>query len=170
MAEIRVSAVIAAPAEAVWQLLQDFGNIQRWWPNDGPIRIEHVEIEGQGVGMIRHIQNHGARHRVSERLDFIDPATRTLVLSIVGTRPAAITAYVAEGRVVEIDATSCRIDYRGLITSTPGREDQVRDGITKTWSMMFAGLESAASATPDGQLAIAPCIASISTIPGGQKL
>lgn len=145
MAEIRVSAVLAAPAESVWQLLEDFGNIQRWWPKDGPIRIEHVEVEGQGIGMIRRIQNHGARHRVSERLDFIDPATRTLVLSIVGTRPSAITAYVAEGRVVEIDATRCRIEYRGLVTSTPGREDQVRDGITKTWSIMFAGLESAAA-------------------------
>jgi uncharacterized protein YndB with AHSA1/START domain len=145
MAEIRVSAVIKAPAEAVWQLLEDFGNIQRWWPADGPIRIEHIEVEGQGVGMIRHIQNHGARHRVSERLDFIDPATRTLVLSIVGTRPGAITAYVAEGRVVEIDATSCRIDYRALVTTTPGREDQVREGLMKTWKIMFAGLESAAA-------------------------
>lgn len=143
MAEVRVSAVLAAPAAAVWQLLEDFGNIQRWWPDDGPVHIEHVEVEGQGVGMIRHIQNHGARNRVSERLDFLDAATRTLVLSIVGTRPAGITAYVAEGQVVEIDATSCRIDYRALVTTKPGREAQVHEMLEKTWEIMFAGLESA---------------------------
>jgi len=144
VAEVSTSTVLAAPAQPVWRLLEDFGHIERWWPSDGAIRIDHVEIEGQGVGMIRHILNRGAAHRVSERLDFLDPATRTIVLSIVGTRPAGITAYVAEGRVLEIDATRCRIDYRALVTSTPGREAQVRDALLKTWSLMFRGLESAA--------------------------
>lgn len=143
MAEVRASAVLAAPAAAIWQLLEDFGNIQRWWPADAAVRIEHVEVEGQGVGMIRHIQNQGARNRVSERLDFLDATTRTLVLSIIGARPAGITAYVAEGHVVEIDATSCRIDYRALVTAKPGREEQVREMLGKTWEVMFAGLESA---------------------------
>lgn len=142
--EIRVSAEIAAPAESVWRLLEDFGNIQRWWPDDGAARIENVAVEGQGVGMIRHIQNRGARHRVSERLDFIDPATRTLVLSIVGTRPMGITAYLAEGRIVEIDATHCRMDYRALVTSVAGREEQLRAALGKTYEMMFAGLQAAA--------------------------
>jgi carbon monoxide dehydrogenase subunit G len=145
VAELSKSFVISAPAAAVWQLLEDFGSIERWWPKDGPFYIEHVEIEGHGVGMIRHIQNHGARHRISERLDFIDPATRTLVLSIVGTRPFGITAYVAEGRIVEIDARSCRLDYRALVTVIPGREDKVRDNILKTWEVMVAGLQAAAA-------------------------
>jgi len=142
--EIRVTAELAAPAASIWQLLEDFGNIQRWWPDDAATRIEHVEVEGQGVGMIRHIQNRGARHRVSERLDFIDPAARTLVLSIVGTRPMGITAYVAEGRIVEVDATRCRMDYRVLVTSVPGREEQLRNALEKTYEMMFAGLQVAA--------------------------
>jgi uncharacterized protein YndB with AHSA1/START domain len=146
VAELSMSFVIAAPADAVWQLLENFGSIERWWPSDGPFYIEHVEVEGQGVGMIRHIQNHGARHRVSERLDFIDPATRTLVLSIVGTRPFGITAYVAEGHVVEIDAQRCRLNYRALVTATPGREDKVRGNLLKTWEMMVAGLQAAARA------------------------
>jgi uncharacterized protein YndB with AHSA1/START domain len=145
VAELTMSFAIAAPAEAVWRLLEDFASIERWWPNDGAFYIEHVEVEGQGVGMIRHIQNHGARHRVSERLDFLDPATRTLVLSIVGTRPFGITAYVAEGRVVEIDAQRCRLDYRALVTTAPGREDKVRDNLLKTWELMAAGLQAAAA-------------------------
>jgi hypothetical protein len=145
--EIRVSAELAAPAERIWQLLADFGNIQGWWPDDGAIRIEDVQLEGQGIGMIRHILNRGARHRVSERLDFLDPTTRTLMLSIVGTRPSGITAYVAEGHIVELDATRCRMDYRALVTTTPGREEQIRQGLGKTYETMFAGLQAAALRT-----------------------
>lgn len=149
--EIRVSAELAAPADRIWQLLADFGNIRGWWPEDGLIRIEDVQLEGQGIGMIRHILNHGARHRVSERLDFLDPASRTLVLSIVGTRPSGITAYLAEGNIVEIDATRCRMDYRALVTTLPGREPQIREGLMKTYEMMFAGLRAAALRTQPTQ-------------------
>lgn len=149
--DIRVSAELAAAADSIWQLLADFGNIQRWWPDDGAVRIEDVQLEGQGIGMIRHIQNRGARHRVSERLDFLDPATRTLVLSIIGTRPSGITAYIAEGRLVEVEAMRCRMDYRVLVTTTPGREDQIRDALEKTYGMMFAGLQAAALRTKSTQ-------------------
>jgi hypothetical protein len=142
--EVTSSVVLPAPAEAVWRLLADFGAIQRWWPKEGPIQIEHVEIEGQGVGMIRHIRNKGVPNPVSERLDLIDESSRILVLSIVGNRPPAITAYVAEGHVVEIDAAHCRLNYRALITTTPGREERVRDAVLKTWAVMFQGLEAAA--------------------------
>jgi hypothetical protein len=145
--EIRVSAELAAPADSIWQLLADFGNIQRWWPEGGAIRIEDVQVEGQGVGMIRHILNQGARDRVSERLDCLDPTSRTLVLSIIGTRPSGITAYLAEAHIVELDATRCRMDYRALVTTTPGREERIRDGLGKTYEMMFAGLQAAALRT-----------------------
>ncbi len=144
MPQVTSSVVLAAPADAIWLLLADFGAIQRWWPKDGPIQIEQVEIEGQGVGMIRHIHNKGVPNAVSERLDLVDESSRTLVLSIVGNRPPGITAYVAEGHVVEIDAAHCRIDYRALITTTPGRAQRVRGAVLKTWAVMFQGLEAAA--------------------------
>jgi hypothetical protein len=145
--EVTSNRVLPVPADAVWRLLADFGAIQRWWPQEGPIQIEHVEIEGEGIGMIRHIRNKGARGPVSERLDLLDPTSRTLVLSIVGERPSGITAYVAEGRVTEVDAARCQIDYRALITTAPGREERVRQAVLTTWSIMFQGLESAGRGT-----------------------
>ena len=147
MPEVKVSQVLDAPADAVWRLLADFGAIKRWWPDDGSAPIETVEVAGDGVGMIRHIQNRGAPSAVSERLDLLDPATRTIVLSIVGTRPMGITAYVAEGRVSDAGPGRCRIDYRALVTTDPGREEQVRKALLKTWSLMFRGLETCARAT-----------------------
>src|SRR5262249_33106300 len=134
MPEITSSYVLAVPAEPVWRLLADFGTIQKWWLSSGPIQIERVEIEGQGVGMVRHIYNKGIPNPVSERLDLLDHATRTIVLSIIGLRPRGITAYVAVGRLAEIDAASCRLDYRALVTTEDGREERVRDGVLRTWS------------------------------------
>jgi len=142
--EVTSSYVLAAPAQAVWRLLADFGAIQQWWPTSGPIQIDHVEVEGQGVGMVRHVYNKGVPSPVTERLDLLDQATRTIVLSIIGQRPPGITAYVAAGRLTEIDAASCRLDYRALITTEDGREERVRDGVLKTWSIMIQGLENGA--------------------------
>jgi hypothetical protein len=143
MPEISATKLLRASADSVWATLADFGNIQRWWPRDVPMPLERVTLEGQGIGMIRHILNRGARQPVSERLDLLDSATRTIVLSIVGERPIGLTAYVAEGRVVEIDPEQCRLDYRALFTTMPGREEVVRQGLLKTWSVMFRGLEQA---------------------------
>ena len=144
MPEVTASKVLEASADAVWRLLEDFGAIQRWWPVDISVPIEQVVLEGHGVGMIRHIHNRGAAHAVSERLDFIDPPSRTLVLSIVGTRPKGITAYVAEGHVTDLGDGRCRIDYRALVSTAPGLEEPIRLALLKTWALMFRGLEEAA--------------------------
>jgi uncharacterized protein YndB with AHSA1/START domain len=144
MIEVIEHRLLAAPALHVWQLLEDFGSIQRWWPVDGRIRIAKVDIEGAGVGMIRHIYNHGAKQAISERLDLLDPQARTLVLSIIGSRPPGITGYVAEARVVDVAENQCRMDYRALITTSGGDDEKVRAGVLKTWSIMFEGLECAA--------------------------
>jgi len=144
--EVVANRLLAAPATRVWQLLEDFGSIQRWWPDDGRIRIAKVDVEGTGLGMIRHIHNHGAKHAVSERLDLLDPRSRTLVLSIIGTRPPGITGYVAEAHIVDLAQNQCRMDYRALITTSGGDDEKVRAGVLKTWAVMFEGLERAAQA------------------------
>ena len=138
---------LAAPADAVWRLLEDFGAIDRWWPTDGPAPIEHVVVEGSGVGMIRHIRNRGMPHAVSERLDFIEASSRTWMLSIVGDRPLGLTGYVAEGQLQELAPDRCRIDYRAHFSVAADREDSVRKALLKSWTLMFQGLERAANAT-----------------------
>ena len=75
-----------APAALLWELLADFAHIERWWPKDIPaVQIERVEVgrlenlkaladdvelEGEGIGLTRHIYNKGFAAPVSERLDF----------------------------------------------------------------------------------------------------
>lgn len=142
---IHESEVFDVSTDALWSLLAEFGAIEDWWPKEGDIQVERVVLEGEGIGMIRHIYNRGLTKPVSERLDFLDPETRTLILSIVGERMGGITAYVAIAHTVELAANSCRVDYKAYVTAHPGKEETVERNIRRTWQSMFAGLRSAAT-------------------------
>ncbi len=131
-------------AERVWPLLEDFGNIEAWWPSGGPVAIERVDIEGEGIGMIRHIHNRGMAKPVSEQLNEMDPANWTLKLSIVGDRPAGIEEYNATGRLIPQADGRSKIVYHGEFRAEPGREEEARDFLLGCYELMFNGLEAAA--------------------------
>lgn len=136
-----------APAEALWSLLEDFSNIERWWPKDDPaVQIALVELEGEGVGMVRHIHNRGFPAPVSERLDFQDAQTLTYRLSIVGNRPAGITEYQATGWVERLSGDCCRLHYRGEFSTVAGREEDARTFLCGAYALMFKGLTATLSA------------------------
>lgn len=132
-----------APAERIWELLEDFGHIERWWPEGGPVDIERVVLEGEGPGMVRHIYNAGMPAPVSERLDSLDSATRTLRLSIVGERPAGLERYQATGVVEELDDGRSRLVYHSEFEAPPDREAEARQFLEAAYSLMFAGLAQA---------------------------
>lgn len=134
----------AVDAARIWAFLEDFGNIEAWWPAGGPVAIREVVLEGEGIGMIRHIHNHGMPAPVSEQLDFIDPASRTLRLSIVGQRPAGLLRYQATGRLTERGPGHCRLSYHSEFDAEPGREDEARGFLSGAYELMFDGLDQAA--------------------------
>ncbi|MFL6599868.1 MAG: SRPBCC family protein [Steroidobacteraceae bacterium] len=141
---IRTFHVFDAPAANVWALLADFGAIERWWPTEGSIVIDSVQLEGQGVGMVRHIFNRGAPQGVSERLERLDSGERVLQLSILGRDSVRTPWYLATARLVELQNDRCRLDYESEFSAPPGRENQTRDGILAAYRAMFSGLQNAA--------------------------
>ncbi|MBE0597317.1 MAG: SRPBCC family protein [Desulfuromonadales bacterium] len=144
MAEITTSQDVNAPAAAVWSLLADYGNIQAWWPKDGPVRIARVKNEGQGVGMIRHIYNEGFPKPISERLDHLDAQTKTWKLSIVGELPPGMNSYNAIGTLTETGPASCRIDYKGVYSTDQESAAAVDGFLRAAYALMFRGLKAAA--------------------------
>ena len=143
---IRTFHVFDASAAKVWDLLADFGAIQKWWPTEGPVVIERVELEGQGLGMVRHIFNRGSAHCVSERLERLDSNERLLQLSILGRDAGRAPWYRATARLLELeDGDRCRLDYESEFSAPRGRENQTRDGILSAYRAMFSGLEGAAA-------------------------
>ncbi|HEY2403574.1 MAG TPA: SRPBCC family protein [Steroidobacteraceae bacterium] len=141
---LRTFHVFDAPASRVWALLADFGAIERWWPTEGPLVIERVEVEGHGPGMVRHIFNRGARDRVSERLERLDSDERVLQLSILDRDSAHPPWYQATARLFELEDGRCRLDYESEFSAPRGRENQTRDGILAAYAVMFRGLKDAA--------------------------
>lgn len=135
-----------APAALMWELLADFANIERWWPTDEEaVQIERVELEGEGIGLIRHIYNRGFPAPVSERLDAQDPANLSYQLSIVGERPAGLTSYQATGRIEALAEDRCRLHYRGEFTTAPGRSQEAEAFLRAAYALMFKGLGQASA-------------------------
>ena len=71
-------ADIQAPADEVWEIVADFGEIERWWPAG---LVSKIEIEGSGIGMVR------ALHTMigivlCERLDALYPDEHRIEISI----------------------------------------------------------------------------------------
>jgi carbon monoxide dehydrogenase subunit G len=141
--EAQRSEEIEAPAQAVWELLADFGGIAEWWPGG----LEKVENEGDGVGMVRTIHMFGLVLR--EKLEALDPDERAIELSIDGPAPAGITGYRARGRVVELAPGRCRLEWRGRCR-VPGEGDAeaARMFLETGYAAMFQGLAEHAGHSP----------------------
>ncbi|MFU8762947.1 MAG: SRPBCC family protein [Haliea sp.] len=146
MTTIEAQHDFRAPPQTLWDLIADFGNIEAWWPAGGAVNIERVELEGTGIGMVRHIYNEGMPAPVSERLDHLDPAALVWRLSIVGTKPAGLLQYQATGRITALDDGGSRVEYLGEFEAEAGGESQAREFLQGAYALMFNGLEQAAAA------------------------
>ncbi|GAB3114257.1 SRPBCC family protein [Aestuariicella hydrocarbonica] len=143
MQAIDVHHDFSAQRDQIWDLLQDFGNIERWWPKGQIVNIERVDIEGQGIGMIRHIYNEGFDDAVSEQLISIDPRSYTYTLAIVGKRPAGLTRYQATGTLSQLSEHGSRLSYHSEFQTEPGREQEARAFLSGAYALMFEGLRQA---------------------------
>jgi len=147
MHQITVHHDFDTSTDVLWDLLSDFAHIERWWPKDIPaVQIERVELEGEGIGLTRHIYNKGFAAPVSERLDFQDPATLTYKLSIVGQRPVGITAYQATGRIEPLPDGRSRLNYTGEFTTESGKPEEAEAFLRMAYDLMFQGLSAATAA------------------------
>ena len=131
----------AASAAHIWQFFGDFGSLESWWPKDGPVQIDHVDVIGEGPGMLRNIYNVGMPDCISERLEAIDVDAQRLTLSIVGTLPAGLISYRADAHLEALDADRCQLTYVGSFTAEPGRESEAEEFLVTVYTLMFAGLD-----------------------------
>ncbi|RCW43179.1 polyketide cyclase/dehydrase/lipid transport protein [Halopolyspora algeriensis] len=102
MAKAYASAVIAATADRVWQIVRDFNGLPEWHP-----AIASSEIEGSRpsaeVGCVRRLTMRDGG-TVRERLTALDDLDRSYTYEIV-EGPFPIRRYLATIRVAEITAT-----------------------------------------------------------------
>ena len=82
------TGTVAAPLEVVWDLVSDFGGVDRW--SVGPLTCT---VDGAGVGAIRTAQR-GDR-TVRERLEHWDATEHSLSYSFVDDLPLPVEHLVA---------------------------------------------------------------------------
>lgn len=101
MAQTTVKADFSVPAEKLWGLVRDFGNVP-WIPGG-----DEATVEGEGVGMVRVL----AGGAVRERLESLDEAGRQIGYTIVEGLPIPARDYHATMSVTARGADACELDW-----------------------------------------------------------
>ena len=120
MASAKVSQEIEASAEAVWDLLGDFGGVMRF--SDG---LESCTTEGEGIGAVRTLKMPGGIE-LDERLEALDHSARSLSYAI--TRgPLPMDQYLATISVSAEGAERCRVDWGATYEPRGVSDEQARE-------------------------------------------
>jgi acetyl-CoA C-acetyltransferase len=129
---------LACDGDAAWQVLADFGNFLAWATGGAGT----ARLEGDGVGMTRHLDI-PELGLVSERLDRLDHASRTLAYSMVSETMAGMARYSATVQVITEGAGRCALRWRGDFEPLPGIEsEEVENSLAGSYTLMSHGLEA----------------------------
>jgi hypothetical protein len=104
MVEVEIEREYEFGADAVWAVIADFGDVS-WVPG-----IEKVELEGEGVGMIRHLTV-PVFPQLHERLEAIDHATKVLEYSIPAVEYISVKNYGARAQVIDLGDGRCCVQW-----------------------------------------------------------
>lgn len=111
---VACTATVAAPLDVVWELVSDFGGVDRW--SAGAVTCT---VDGVGVGAVRTVERDG--RRVRERLERWDGSDHSLSYGFVDDVPLAVAHLVATIAVRGGDETDITWSARGEVAD----EDRV---------------------------------------------
>lgn len=106
-------------ADAVWDVLKDFGSLLKWTGGEGTI-----DVEGEGVGMMRTL-NIPALGLIQERVEILDPETKTLSYRLIGGQPLGMASYLALVQLIDGGNGgdgACRIAWHGEFEAAEGMD------------------------------------------------
>jgi hypothetical protein len=109
MARASVKETLGFPAQQVWELISDFGNTS-WLQG-----LKKSEVQGRGPGMVRLIYV-GDNPPIEERLESLDPKTRTLRYTIPKNIPFPISEYRATVQVREAGPKASEVEWSCELT------------------------------------------------------
>lgn len=118
MSEVLVKEEVNASADAVWELVRDFGGVLKW-----SSALESCEFEGEGVGAVRTLHMPGAP-AIVERLESLDDATKSFSYSIV-EGPLPLDDYLSTLKVSDRGADRCEVEWRSTFEPKGAPEEQV---------------------------------------------
>lgn len=130
----RHSVALPVPAAQAWQILRNFGDLS--WV-DG---IAEIELEGNGIGMLRKVRLEGSDDWIPERLVSMDDAAMHYRYILEGDGYGGLTDYCAEARLERTD-DGCALSWHSSATieaSEVNGLQQVIDGVAAGIVTCFA--------------------------------
>lgn len=135
MAEVKVVENLSCGASVVWELIRDFGAVQKWSGE----AIASCTVEGQGVGAVRTIGLSGGAE-IRERLEAFDDTGRSMSYAIVGESPLPVRDYLSTVRVNELGDDRCEIDWSSRFEPTGASDGQVQGIVKGIYTRGIAGI------------------------------
>lgn len=134
MGTLDLTTQAGVSADAAWAVLADFPGFLNW-AGQGRIRIE-----GEGVGMIRHLDIPGTG-AMAERLDRLDHADRIIGYTLVYGTPAGMAEYRAEVALKPTGENACNLAWHGEFTAAPGHDEvEVANNLSAAYEGMTQAL------------------------------
>ena len=135
MVEVKVVKTIAADVDAVWAVLDDFGNME-WVPG-----ADNVEVIGEGVGMTRRLHIPGLDTPIDEILSAKDAAAKTFSYTIPKNAIIPFDNYKADISVSG-DAGSATVNWYCSFEQGDMPEKDASDMISGSYTSMLDALEA----------------------------
>ena len=136
MKNVNLTVSADAPAEKVWEVLADFSGFLNWAGGGAG----EITIEGEGIGMVRHLKMSG--DEIAEKLILLDPIKRMLGYELVYGEPLGMKQYKAIVQVVD-DGTFCEIIWKGEFdTGDLNSEEPTADALSAAYEGMTEALVS----------------------------
>jgi Polyketide cyclase / dehydrase and lipid transport len=138
MAKVYASAVIPAPASAVWAVVRDFNALPKWTKFVAESRIEH-NLPADKVSCIRNFRlvNGG---RIRERLLALSDYEMSCTYSILES-PLGVENYVSTLRLIPVTETDQTFaEWTAEFDAVPEREDKIAEDIGR--DVFAAGLSA----------------------------
>ena len=103
--------------------------------------ISGLDIEGSGVGSVRHIVTRQGV-RIAERLDRTDEGQGRLELSILDPLPWSMLSYKAIAQLDQLGPEKCSLRWEGLFELPENGQaaDTLGQFLSKSYKTMFKGI------------------------------
>lgn len=134
MIEVTVSRELAFPAQKVWSLLSDFGDLS--WTKGW----NKLETQGQGVGMVRRIIIDGMEP-IEEILESMDHQQRRFSYRIPNM-PMPVSDYRADVVVVAVDEYKSRVSWHCTATADGASEAEATAIMQATYDQLLSWVEA----------------------------
>ncbi len=126
-------------ADALWQIVGQFDNLDTWWPGGFANLTAGSELQ---VGMTRTMTRHNGSLLIERLIDY-RPDERMLILTIDAGIPDAIENYTCRYEVRPLGEGRCRLDWYPRAQVRADALDSFGVVVDRGWPMLVEGLNEA---------------------------